>query len=416
MTKVESIADVVRRGLCVSCGACVSEAPDGAMRMALDPKGRVYHPVIDAPEPVTGRGPEFEVCPGAGLPVDRLSAELFGADLPTDARLGRFRRAVAARCVDEDILRRASSGGTMTGIALHLMERGRVDGATVAEMVYDQPGGPKSTVRLATTPEQLRRGQGSKYCPTSMNLLVRESLRRGGRYLFIGTPCQVGSLRLAQRLHPGLRETFPLTMANFCGGFRDFRFTDWLIRKNGLDPKAVEYFQYRGSGQPGRMVARTADGHEACEPYPDYMQYCPVPKLRRCVYCIDGTGLLADFACGDAWLERFEKDEHPWSILLARSQWAEEVVHEMAGADKLILGEVSAADVVESQQSNLTSKIDRQYKRMRLARLFGSVLPAWDVDLPRDASSYYWELRTLLLKFLSRSKTLRRVKRELRGR
>ena len=416
MRKVECISDVVRSGLCVCCGACVSEAPIGAMRMALDRKGRAYHPVVDEPAQVTGRGPEFEVCPGVGLPIDSLSAELFGADLATDLKLGRYRLATAARCSDPNILRRASSGGTMTGIALYLMEHGLVDGATVVEMVYDQPGGPKSTVRIATTPEQLRRGQGSKYCPTSTNLLVCECMERGGKYLFIGAPCQVGSLRLAQRLHPQLRETFPLTMASFCGGFRDFRFTDWLIRKHGLDPEAVEYFQYRGSGQPGKMVARTGDGREASEPYPMYMQYCPVPTLRRCVYCIDGTGLLADFACGDAWLERYEKDEHPWSIVLARSQRAEAAVNEMTEAGKLVLDQVSAAEVVRSQRSNLTSKIDRQYKRMRLARLFGSALPTWDVGLPRDGSSYYLELRTLVLKLLSKSKVVRRLKRMLRGR
>jgi coenzyme F420 hydrogenase subunit beta len=413
MTDIKSIQDVVQKKLCVSCGACVSEAPVGSMRMVLNNNIGMHLPEIVDPKKVTGHGSEFDVCPGAGLAINKISMELYG-DKPTNSlELGRYLSSYAARSNDPQILERASSGGVMTAIANFLIQNNYVDAATWVKFEYGNNMGPRPVEYLSKSFEDLKEGQGSKYCPTSMNLLVRECIEKGGKYLFCGTPCQVAALRLAIRKHPELSAVFPLTMAHFCGGFRDYRQLDWIINKHGLNPADIEYFRFRGNGQPGEMYARSKSGYSVAEPYPSYLRDCPIPKLKRCIFCIDGTGQLADFACGDAWLPRYINDDYSWSIIISRSEVALRVIDEMTQLGCLTIEELSFDDVVKSQKSNLTSKVKRQYKRMKLFSLVGATLPKWDVELPRGSNTYWGEFVILIRKRLSRCQTLVLIRKRL---
>lgn len=412
MKHPRTIEDVVRCRLCVSCGACVSEAPEGAIEWLLDAKAGMYRPRVLDPKAAAGA---FDVCPGGGLNIQALSRKLFGEDIPFSPWLGSYRQAWAARSTNADLLNRASSGGVMTALALFLLESRRIEGVTVTGMEY-LPQGPRPVAKLARTVQELQDAQGSKYCPTSTNLLVRQCLKEGGRYLFLGTPCQVAALRLATQKDPRAAKAFPFTMANFCGGFRDFRQTDWLIRKHGIEPGDVRSFRYRGQGQPGSMQIETRDGSVKTEAYPQYLRGCPVKKLKRCVFCVDGTGLLADFACGDAWLDRYTQSGAAWSIILARSETAQKIIQEMVDQRLLTAEPVSEKDIKASQTVNLSSKIDRQYKRMQACRLVGMSLPRWDVSLPKNGTTYYNEVRTLVSKMASGNRVLAGLKRKIRSR
>lgn len=368
--------------------------------MVLDEKKGIFEPKIKDPLMVTGAGVEFDVCPGPGLPIDELSAQLFGSELQTTAEFGRYRSACAAQSLDPQILRRASSGGVMTSIALWLLQAKVISGVTVTRF-QRTPAGPRAISCIARNRKELIHAQGSKYCPTSNASLIRECRNSGGAYLFIGTPCQVGALRLAIRKEPELAGTFPLTMANFCGGYRDYRYLDGVIRNYGLRPSNNRFFRFRGGGWPGSMMSEDARGKRCCFPYPHYDSDKYVPKQKRCTLCIDGTGLLADFACGDAWIGRFMKGEmgpDGWSIILSRSRKAEGIMKELDTAGWIRTEEISECELFHSQRSNLSSKISRQKKRSVLLKMLGQVVPQWDVVLPEGDTSYFREARILFQK------------------
>jgi len=392
---VSSIQEVVRRRLCISCGACVSVAPAGSMRMALDEKQGIFVPEFIDRSKVSGRGVEFAVCPGKGLAINEISRGLYDSATYNIFELGRYRQALVARTTNPLILENASSGGVMTRIAYYLLEKGLVQGVTSVRFIYGSAG-PRTEPFIARSLEDLISAQGSKYCPTTTNQLVRQCKQAGGRYLFVGTPCQVGALRLAMKEDKSLLEVFPYTMANFCGGYRDFRNLNEILRVRGVDPAKVTFFRFRGGGQPGSMLARTNEGQIVSEPYPSYVYYRVAPKQKRCWYCVDATGELADFACGDAWIKRFLQDEYPWSIILARSEFSVRIINEMVSEELMKTEPVSAEEIIDSQRSNITSKKYRQYERVRVSRLLGITMPWWDVELPRGKSSYLRELRVLL--------------------
>jgi hypothetical protein len=145
------------------------------------------------------------------------------------------------------------------------------------------------------------------------------------------------------------------------------------------------------------MLATDSRGRALSAPYPAYSRGCLLPKAKRCVFCVDGSGLLADFACGDAWLDRFaNKDGFPWSIVMLRSRAAQEIFEQMVAEARLVAEPVSEQEVLHSQRHNLDSKITRQRRRRILHRLFGTAMPVWDMPLPRGGGAWLSEIRTVL--------------------
>lgn len=388
---MRTVQDVVRRNLCISCGACESAAPEGAIELAYSSSDGLYLPQILDESQTAGGGAEFAVCPGKGVPYRRLHSELFGEDLNSCPKLGSYRSAYAVRAQDATIAQHASSGGVMTAIAAYLLEKGDVDGVVVNAFTYGD--GPfRTEVYVARNREELLRAQGSKYCPTMTNSIVRSCAESGERYLFVGTPCQVAALRMAAERDSTVKAAFPLTMGNFCGGLRTYGRLYSVLKRCGIDPSNCASFRFRGDGWPGSLRVEDRSGRVIQKAYPDYDADLRLSKPSRCTLCIDGTALLADFACGDAWLERFLQTGHGWSLVLARSERADSILEDMTKDELLIREDVSRDEILRSQSINLSSKIDRQASRRRAFALLGIALPEYDVSLPRGPTSILFEL------------------------
>jgi coenzyme F420 hydrogenase subunit beta len=336
-----------------------------------------------------------EVCPGRGYPVVALGESLFPDVLEVDIELGRWTGLWAARMAEDRLLVDASSGGVMTGIAAHLLAAGHVRGVAVTLLRYGNSG-PRPEPIIARSLDELLLAQGSKYCPVPLLALLPELERSDGPFALVGTPCQIAALRLLQRVQPEWRERVPLCIGSFCGGFRDLRDTDALIRRSGFDPTRVTRFRYRGGGQPGSMLIEDGSGRSAILPYPDYARRTGFAKIARCRTCVDATAELADFACGDAWIPRFLESGKGWSILMTRSETAQAVVRELAKQGALALMTVSVEEVRKSQKDNLLSKKRRQGARRRLYASLGLAVPEFDGGYPESQGGLLSELKVHL--------------------
>ncbi|WP_126245704.1 Coenzyme F420 hydrogenase/dehydrogenase, beta subunit C-terminal domain [Chitinophaga rhizosphaerae] len=394
---MKSIRDVIQADLCISCGACFAAAPEYIVGMRLDKNGRKFVPAL----PDRNRDNALEqqllsICPGKGYQIVQMGKENF-PNSGYSFELGRYAEAWAVHSTRQEILEKASSGGIMTELAIYMLENGIVDGVTATRFTYGEIEGPLVEMYIARNLPELMQSQGSKYAPTSINMLVDSCRKSGGKYFFVGLPCQVAALNLMMRLDPALREIFPYTMANFCGGYKDYSSLRYLVRKEGIIPADVRHFQFRGEGQPGYMIIRNKDNQEVKRKYPEYLRDCPIPKEKRCVYCVDATGELADFSCGDAWLEKYRQTDKPWSIILLRSPRAQQLFGQIKGKGNILYEPVTEEEVIRSQRLNITSKKFRQYKRMFVSRMAGIRIPKWDLSLPR-AGSYFHEIYVLLNK------------------
>ena len=91
----------------------------------------------------------------------------------------------------------------------------------------------------------------------------------------------------------------------------------------------VHSFRHRGGGQPGSMRIIGTNGEIFQYPYPKYAKLSSFVKNERCTLCMDATGELADFSCGDAWLDSRDNTA-AWSIIVARSLEAEKVLDNLS--------------------------------------------------------------------------------------
>ena len=234
--------------------------------------------------------------------------------------------------------------------------------------------GPVAKPFIAHNYTDLVTAQGSKYCPVNFSEILNKLInnQQSLRYVFVGTPCQIASLRTIQRTQIDLGIKY--FVGNFCGGYKSYNNLKQLIKLNKINPEDVSTFRFRGGGQPGSLLIQTPK-NEITIPYPEYVKTTGYLKLKRCHLCVDATAELADFACGDAWLPEFESKTIPTSIVIARNKNANEILLNMEEAGIIQCNNISGKDVIKSQFGNIQSKKYRQQSRLKLYTLIRKKVP-----------------------------------------
>lgn len=370
MKHPQNIRQVVKSDLCIGCGLCT-----------LDPttQGIRYVRKNDCMVPRTTDVPDISfantICPGKGYAIKESAEETFAKEAEYQMRLGYVKSLHAAHSVSEEVLNNASSGGIITQILLYLIEKKIVDYVSVTQFVCDNKGVHTRTF-LTNSRQEILKAQGSKYCPANFDSLLSELHEKSVRVAIMATPCVIAGIRNIEKNIPNyIKADIIFHIANFCGGFKSFRNIKRLAEIHKVDYNNLCSFRFRGEGQPGSLKFVENTGKAASTPYPLYVGLNGYSKMLRCHLCPDATGELADIACGDAWIPRFQEDKNTWSMIICRNNAAKELIEDM-NKDGLIATENVTADEVElSQRINLASKKKRQLTRMNLYGKLGYYIP-----------------------------------------
>ncbi|MCW5891621.1 MAG: Coenzyme F420 hydrogenase/dehydrogenase, beta subunit C-terminal domain [bacterium] len=334
VTFKQMMNEVVAFGSCCECGTCVLVCP---------------HNVIDyvegKPKQVAKASAAFDYCgisEGIGCDVcaqvcPRLGIREFGLRDAVHPRapgvyegvFGRYRRIVAARCTDPDILGRAQDGGVVTAILAHGLREGLFDGAVVSAADDATPAAPKP--RVVTTVDEAIASAGSwyTYCPN--DLALADAAEMGlQKVCFVGVPCQVTPVRKIQQadtafLHtPRKKEQHVARQRKFLKGYGEIvDFTVGLLctevfTYQGLMVEKIE----QGMGIPlrdvkkfnvkGKVLVYKKDGEVSEMSLHKAQEYA----RPECHHCGDFTAELADISCGGvACLD--------WTITVLRSERGE---------------------------------------------------------------------------------------------
>lgn len=385
---MRTVDDVVKSGLCIGCGVCAYS--DAVGQMAYSKRIAQHVPVITS---ANKRDPvAFALCPGKGYDIVAEAEQRYPAS-SYDIRLGRTYGRYAAYSNDSEVLRNASSGGVMSQIGIYLLERNIVDRVLTTAFTYD--GEPRTVARLASSRGDILRSQGSKYCPVDLAEAIRDIRDGPYRVAIIGTPCQIAGIRNIQKHDRSFNSKIVFTIGNFCGGIKSYRNIALLAERRGIEPSKISFFRFRGNGQPGSMRIEEESGKTADVPYPQYVGLNGISKHLRCHLCVDATGELADFACGDAWIPRFLEDVHPWSVVLTRNTAADDLMLDMIRENVITTTPIAHEEVILSQRENLRSKKVRQKSRRFLYRRLGFHLPSFDGGYVDNRIDVWTELKVL---------------------
>lgn len=292
----ERVGSVAGTDPCHGCGVCAAVCPKGCVTLARSREG-FWVPRVDA-----------AACVGCGLCVRLCPTH---TPIPRETLHRKVLVGAAAWLKDAAELRASSSGGAVGAIVEALAGEGY--GFCGVRYV---PERLRAEHFLAATPEAFAPARGSKYIQSLTAPAFREMLRGEGKWLVVGTPCQIAAFR---RLIQTRQVEERFVLVDFvCHGVPSAKLWEAFLRRaaKGRDPRRLDA-AWRGKtrGWQDAYVLRLTDdaggtvyeGHASeNEPYLRHFlrRTAQNPPCYACAFV--GTHSGADIRVGDFWGERFK--------------------------------------------------------------------------------------------------------------
>ena len=350
-----TIAQVVKDGLCTGCGTCIALCPKEAIKLTINEKKGIYVPALNE-EKCDNCGICYEVCPGHEVDFKALNLEIFGKE-PENILIGNYLNCYVGHSTDYDIRYNSASGGLVTQLLIFALEEGVIDGALVTKMKKDKPLEPEPFI--ARTKEEIIEASKSKYCPVPANIALKEILKskEGERFAVVGLPCHIHGIRKAEQTNKKLKEKIVLHLGIVCNHAPNFWGTKLLLQKLKVRKDDVIKLDYRGQGRPGAMKI-SLKGSELELLLSDYWNFVGAYFFypARCLMCSDEICELADISFGDAWLPELSDDKIGASIIISKSKIGEEILEATKLKSEIELNDISVKKVIQSQAGMLYFK------------------------------------------------------------
>jgi len=285
--------DVIDRGICDMCRGCVSFCSADSLHALTIKENK---PAYLNEEACLKCGICYMICPN----TEDLEAALknkYDYQLP----VGRHLAVESLRTSNADLLPICTDGGVVTSLLHYLLETGYIHGAVVSRKVglwnnqpmiamnlWDLMEAAGSSMAVSSTVEDLN--ELTTYVPT---MLAIRSLRASDmtRIAFVGTPCQIKTLRKMQLLRIVPAHIVRITIGLFC--YENFNFTQegrkTLEEKIGTSLDNVTKINVKGD-----FIAKLEDGSSVNVDLDD------LGDLVRpeCIPCTDFSCYTSDISVG----------------------------------------------------------------------------------------------------------------------
>ena len=297
-----------------------------------------------------------KVCPAGGNYKTLLNSEVWGES-----------KSIYLGWATDNIIRsKASSGGILTSLCMYMLNEGYVDGIIQTRSSETRPFETETIVSRSES--DIISCCGSRYSISSPLLNISQILSSGEKYLFVGKPCDVFTLKKYIEQNKDIKKQVPFLFSFFCAGEPSLNAQKKLIEKLGATIDNCSTLKYRGDGWPGYATITTKEGHESKLSYEESWGGILGRDVRKiCRFCLDGIGLAADLVCGDAWYldDNGNPDftEHDGrNLIICRNKEAEELVSKAK--------EEGYITVSEYTNANCELKLIQRYQFERRTTMF----------------------------------------------
>jgi len=308
----ELLEDVLQKGLCVGCGACVELCPYFRSHKG---KTAMLFPCDLA------QGRCYAYCPKAELDLDALAERWWGKAYDGDP-LGHHLAVLKVRAGKKAPPGIFQAGGTASSIMAFSLDQGFIDGAVLTDREDLVP-----LPRLVSRSEDVAPCATSKYtaAPTlsALNRAVRDGYNKIG---VVGTPCQVTAvarMRSDPLGKPEFSDPVALLIGLFCTWALDTRNLLSLLSKR-LDLRKVRKMDI--PPPPAEVLLIETDDHTVEIPLSEIRPIIP----HGCTVCPDMTAEWADLSVGI-----LEGEPH-WNTLIIRTERGKDVVERASTAGWLL--------------------------------------------------------------------------------
>ena len=379
MTNKNTIVDVVKGGLCTSCGICNGVCPKDCISF-YEGKER-NTPMINLQECVSC-GLCYDVCPGKGISLVNLSKLYFTNEfgVKNDDCAGYYRHAFVGHSTDGNVRMHCATGGMITQFLIWLLERGEIDGAVVVRYKKTDILTPESFI--AKTKEELWESRSSKYVVLSMDKVAKEIAK--GLYkklIVVGLPCQIQGWRQLADKNRNVRKSIKGYFAIYCSLNKTKLSMEYYLQRYHVKKSDIGRFAFRDDGCLGYMKFEDKQGKIIKRiAYRNFWfgthSFFTNP---RCLMCIDHLGELADISFGDIHIKPYSDDKIGTNSIITRSIYWDNLLALCKADGAVVLDEIPMETLVRSQ---LYAKI---YKKgagakayMNIRKMFGKDVPQYD--------------------------------------
>jgi len=360
--------NVVNKGICVGCGACVALDESGLSEMIDSSSGPIpkFSNRASIPDNIE------TICPGYGCNYPELYVQHYGT-VPDRWLLGHQERVRTGYAADDSIRRLGASGGVLTRVLVYLLESGRVDGVIVAEQ--GRPSPLQARYRVATTAKEVIDCAQSIYIPVSMIDSLKE-IDDEKSYAMVCLPDQSAALRQMQHLGDKKALQIKYVIGPYVGTSLQPEAINAFLKSNRIDQSdAVTSLKWRAGEWPGYLEIKTESGRMIRSKKVYYNYLIPFYVTQASLQSMDFANEFADLAVGEAWSPEFEKEGKGHSVIVTRSTDMEEILSEMIQNNLIEAMVVDPMQATEMHGHMLDFKKRGSYLRNRWRRVIGLKAP-----------------------------------------
>lgn len=303
------LTNVINKGICVACGACISSCPVDILSME-DEKPTIKGKCILCQMC-------YYQCPRAiDLPIDDIEEKIFGRKHSDNESIGIYKSIYSAKSLKEDILSKCQDGGAVTSILAYCLESGIIDSAIVSSISDKEKW--KAEPFVAMSYEELVKCAGTRYT-TSPNVLglMSASFEYGKKKIgFVGTPCQIQAIRRMQTtpLKHKMINNLSLTIGLFCMEIYGYKELMNYLHEKNIDLNKITKFAIKKN----RFIISGNGEILLDEPIKNIEKFV----RSACSICTDYTAELADISIGGVG------SPEGWSTVIVRNEMGEKIVLE----------------------------------------------------------------------------------------
>jgi len=322
-------SEVIEKGLCTYCGACVASCPLQHLKWIEErPKRPEKKAACEDCETC------YHACYQTEFERGAIEQEIFGRCRKEDEDIGIYRRVIAAKSFDERILEKAQDGGVVTTILVYMLEEKLIDGAILTEREEKGDGSWMPFPKVAKSKEEIIAAAGTKYGISPILLKVRTAVIDDvlDNICIVGLPCHVQAMRHLQHIKFDLAPAIKFVIGLFCRGNFDYEQMSKGLKKRGVRMNEVEKI----SISRGFFNVYTRDTQLSIP-----LKETETWHSKHCLTCDDYSAELADIAVGS------EGSKEGWSSVIIRTEKGEEVLSELESKGYIRTKEIDSLDYIK---------------------------------------------------------------------